>query len=85
MHVFWKTLVLLLGLASLAVSADDETVPSALERDPQGWTDLLANAGPKLKGWTRGPLPAQAKLRPASQWSLDAATGTSGLPGRRRP
>lgn len=50
MRVFWRTLVLLLGLASLAVSADDETVPSALERDPHGWTDLLAKAGPKLEG-----------------------------------
>ena len=48
---------------------------SALERDPQGWTDLLAKAGPKLEGWARGPLPAQAKLGPVSQWSLDPATG----------
>jgi hypothetical protein len=75
MRVSWKTLVLLLGSASLAVSADDEIVPSALERDPQGWTDLLAKAGPKLEGWTRSTLSAQAKLRPASQWSLDPATG----------
>ena len=75
MRVSWKTLVFLLGSVTLPVSADDETVPSALERDPQGWTDLLAKAGPKLEGWTRGPLPAQAKLRPASQWSLDSATG----------
>jgi hypothetical protein len=67
--------VLLLGLASLAAAPDKQTQPSALERDPQGWSDLLATAGPKLQGWTRGPLPARARLRPASQWSLDAATG----------
>ena len=53
----------------------DETVPSALEHDPHGWTDLLARAGPKLEGWDRGPLPAQGKLRPVSQWSRDTATG----------
>jgi hypothetical protein len=48
---------------------------SALERDAQGWTDLLAQAGPELKGWTRAPLPAKGKLSARSQWSLDAATG----------
>jgi Domain of Unknown Function (DUF1080) len=53
----------------------DETVPSALERDPKGWTDVLVKAGPKLEGWERGPLPAQGKLRPVSQWSLDTASG----------
>jgi dienelactone hydrolase len=58
-----------------AKKTTDETDPSALERDPHGWTDLLAKAGPKLEGWARGPLPAQAKLRPVSQWTLDAATG----------
>ena len=71
----WKTLVLIIGSASAPVWADDSPVPSALERDPKGWTDLLAKAGPKLEGWSRGPLPAQGKLRPASQWSLDSATG----------
>jgi hypothetical protein len=75
MRVSWKTLVLLVGLATLAVSAGDEIGPSALERDPQGWTDLLAKAGPKLEGWTRSTLSAQGKLRPVSQWSLDTATG----------
>jgi hypothetical protein len=75
MRLSWMSLVLLLGLAPVAASADDHPVPSALERDPQGWTDLLAEGGPNLKGWTRSPLPAQAKLRPVSQWSLDASTG----------
>ena len=87
MRVSWKTLVLLLGSVALPVLADDATVPSALEHDPQGWTDLLIKAGPKLEGWTRGPLPAQAKLRPASQWSLDpqrdtwSARGTAAMSG----
>jgi hypothetical protein len=58
-----------------AENVADGPLPSALERDPHGWTDLLAKAGPKLEGWVRGPLPAQAKLRPLSQWTLDPATG----------
>jgi hypothetical protein len=53
----------------------DEGTPSALERAPEGWIDLLAKAGPKLEGWTRLPLPVQAKLRPTSQWLIDPATG----------
>ena len=55
-------------------SARDDT-PSSLERDPEGWTDLLAQAGPELKGWSRQPLPPQVKIGDRSQWSLDAATG----------
>jgi hypothetical protein len=55
-------------------AADDET-PSALERDPNGWTDLLAQAGAKLEGWTRGPIPPRGKIGARSQWSLDATTG----------
>jgi hypothetical protein len=76
MRSSWKILVLLLGSATLPVLADDTTVRSALEQDPQGWTDLLVKAGPKLEGWTRGPLPAQAKLNPVSQWSLDSSIGS---------
>jgi hypothetical protein len=48
---------------------------SALETDPEGWTDLLAQAGSQLKGWTRGPIPPSGRLRPESQWSNDARTG----------
>jgi hypothetical protein len=76
MRFSWRTLVFLLGSACLTNAADDTLVSSALDRDPQGWTDLLAKAGPKLEGWTRGPLPAEGKLRPGSQWSLDAAAGS---------
>jgi hypothetical protein len=67
-------LVLSLGLIPMSGSADD-VVASALERDPQGWTDLLAQAGPKLAGWTRGTMPAGGKLGDRSQWLLDTATG----------
>ncbi len=42
----WKALVLLIGSASIPVLADDKAVPSALERDPKGWADLLVKAGP---------------------------------------
>ncbi len=63
------------GSTFLAAPTLDDAARSALERDPQGWTDLLAQAGSKLEGWVRGPLPAAAKLNPQSQWSFDAATG----------
>jgi hypothetical protein len=68
-------LVVLLGSAVCRVAADEGETPSALERDPSGWTDLLSQAGPKLEGWTRGPIPPTGRLNPRSQWSLDAATG----------
>jgi len=75
MRFFWRLVLVLLGLTGLAAASFDQVQKSALERDPQGWTDLLAKAGPKLEGWSRGPLPAQGKLRQPSQWSLDAVTG----------
>jgi Domain of Unknown Function (DUF1080) len=59
---------------AIAILVVDET-PSALERDPGGWTDLLAKAGPELKGWTRGSLPPGKPLSAESQWSLDTKTG----------
>ena len=51
--------------------------PSALESSPAGWTDLLADAGPGLKGWTRLPVKPGGKLKSEtkSQWSLDPKTG----------
>jgi hypothetical protein len=52
-----------------------EDTPSALERDPTGWTDLVAQAGAKLEGWTRGPIPPRGKLNSETQWSLDSSTG----------
>lgn len=71
-------LVLALLAASLSTRfapADEGETKSALERDPAGWTDLLANAGATLEGWTRGPIPPKGKLNPHMQWSIDAATG----------
>jgi hypothetical protein len=74
----WRLMVLvvvLMGSVARPSMADEGETPSALERDPSGWTDLLAQAGPELKGWTRGPIPPTGKLNPRSQWSLDTATG----------
>lgn len=50
---------------------------SELEKSDQGWTDLLAGADSKLKGWTRLPIPAKARLKSeqTSQWSIDPKTG----------
>ena len=73
MQDFIRVFGLVMVLAATSAAQDDG--PSALERDPDGWTDLLAQAGPELKGWTRAPLPARGKLSDHSQWSLDAATG----------
>jgi Domain of Unknown Function (DUF1080) len=74
MRICFRVFVLaVVFAASAAVARDDST--SALERDPKGWTDLLAKAGPELKGWTRATLPARGKLSARSQWSLDEATG----------
>jgi hypothetical protein len=53
-----------------------ESTPSALEKSPAGWTDLLANVGSNLDGWTRGPIPPAGKLSDVSQWSFDPTTGT---------
>jgi hypothetical protein len=64
-------LLLLVGTADPA----REDTPSALASSPEGWTDLLAEAGPELKGWTRLPIPPTGKLKPESQWSLDPNTG----------
>ncbi len=68
--------ILALGLAVASVSAAPAVpgIQSALELDPTGWNDLLAQAGPELKGWTRLPVKPTDKLDPKSQWSLDPAT-----------
>jgi hypothetical protein len=61
--------------ATLLLATQAPSTPSALERDPRGWIDLLADAGPELKGWTRGPIPPGGTLSERSQWSLDPSTG----------
>jgi len=63
-------------LALLLLVSQAQETPSILEREPAGWTDLLADAGKELKGWTRGPIPPGGKLNERSQWSLDPQTGT---------
>lgn len=68
-------LSLVVGAVAASVGLATEESPSALERDPQGWVDLLADAGPGLKGWTRGAIPPGRSLSPESQWRIDPATG----------
>ena len=69
-------LPLFLLLVGTAAPAREDT-PSALVSSSEGWTDLLADAGPgpDLKGWTRVPIPPTGTLKPVSQWSLDTKTG----------
>lgn len=65
------------GLATLALlipNAPEET-PSLLEQDPDGWVDLLAEAGPELNGWTRVPIPPDGSLEPETQWVFNPETG----------
>ena len=50
-------------------------VPSALETDPNGWSDLLGPSGAGLDAWTREPIPAGGDLVEESPWSLDRSTG----------
>jgi len=82
------------SLASIAAAAillmsgasEPDTVPSALESDPSGWSDLLAPSGAGLDAWTREPIPAGGDLVEASPWKLDPATGvlTGVAPGPDR-
>ena len=65
---------LALMLCPTPIPIADET-PSALERDADGWSDLLDGAGPDLEGWTRVAIPPDAPLDEISQWSLDPASG----------
>lgn len=79
MTVLPKVYLLLAGLASSAAvllgSVQEGGTPSALEQSDSGWTDLLKDAGPELKGWTRGTIPPGGRLNPKSQWTLDKETG----------
>jgi hypothetical protein len=67
---------IVIACAILPAARADDTTPSALEKNPAGWVNLLANSGPTFQGWSRGPIPP-GPLGPVtpSQWSLDAATG----------
>ena len=70
-----RILVLLLIAAVCPRTRADDAAKSALERDSKGWTDLLSQAGAKLEGWTRGPIPSTGKLKDHSQWTLDKDAG----------
>jgi len=69
--------LLVLGLLAVLVP-QAAPVPSALESDPAGWTDLLADRA--MKAWVRVPLGPAGKL-PAgvadapSPWALNPADG----------
>ena len=73
MPAFIRVFGLIAVLATTTALRDD--AKSCVERDPDGWTDLLSESGAELKGWTRAPLPARGKISEQSQWSLDPATG----------
>jgi hypothetical protein len=55
--------------------AQTQATPSALEAQPAGWADLIAEAGPDLNGWTRGPIPPGGTLGAASPWVVDRERG----------
>jgi len=69
MHRPIAALCLACALLSAAPAAPTG-MPSELDRDPAGWTDLLADAGPDFKGWTRLPVKPGGKIDEKSQWSL---------------
>ncbi|MDX2035067.1 MAG: DUF1080 domain-containing protein [Isosphaeraceae bacterium] len=72
--------VCLVATGAAAVAALDER--SALEREPAGWVDLLAEGGAELRGWTRVTIPPGGTPRPKSPWSYDPATGVLKCDGR---
>jgi hypothetical protein len=60
-----------LAVASAIAAPASPGTPSTIDQDSSGWTDLLADAGPDLKGWTRLPVKPTDTLKAESQWSLD--------------
>ena len=55
---------------SSALPGDVKETKSALEADPAGWTDLLADAD--LKNWKRVSIPPKGKLSAKNPWSVAA-------------
>jgi len=51
-----------------AIPVHGAETPSQLERDPQGWVDILP--GTDLKGWYRVPVPPTGQLG-REQWHVD--------------
>ena len=73
-----RSLVVAFACVCLLLPAVQSQSRSALETDPGGWKDLLADKS--LKDWVRGPLGAAGALRPGAMtdsnpWALDP-TGT---------
>jgi hypothetical protein len=56
-----------------APAGEPKATKSALEADPEGWTDLLA--GKDLKHWKRVPIPPGGKLSTKNPWTIDRETG----------
>jgi hypothetical protein len=67
-------ILLAIGLAPALATQGPTDEPSALEKDPKGWIDMLTG-GEGLDSWTREPVPIGRELSEKSQWSLDRATG----------
>jgi hypothetical protein len=63
--------LLILATARGVTGGDAKETKSALDANPQGWTDLLAGG---LKNWKRVPIPPGSKLSTRDPWSIDAAT-----------
>src|SRR5262245_2765158 len=61
--------------AIACMAAAPEPSPSASEREPAGWINLLPSTGSDLNGWTRLPIPPGGKLNSESQWTVDSQTG----------
>lgn len=65
----------------LALLAAPQESKSALETDPQGWTDLMP--GPDLKGWKRALTPDD-KMAAEHPWSVkDGVLSCRGMIGER--
>jgi hypothetical protein len=69
------SVVMVLGLTGYrgAEAGKVTETKSALESDPIGWTDLLADKS--LKGWKRVSIPPKSKLNAKNPWKVDADTG----------
>ncbi len=70
-----RRLALVFLVVPLISAGPADPAKSALETDPSGWTDLVAQAGKDLNHWTRAALHAKDRLNAQSQWSIDEATG----------
>ncbi len=66
--VFFGLTVLCGPALNLAAGQTKES-KSALESDPAGWVDLLANG---LQDWKRVPIPVGGKLNKKNAWSIAA-------------